>query len=41
MRSALHVLSLDALHVVYPGERRYALGNDVTVIPLGEFVGAS
>lgn len=40
MRSALHDLSLDALYVVYPGERRYAIADEVTVVPLEEFIGA-
>ncbi len=40
MRCALHDLSLDALYVVYPGERRYAIADEVTVVPLEEFIGA-
>ncbi|MGD0091571.1 MAG: ATP-binding protein [Planctomycetota bacterium] len=38
MRIALSDLKLDELHVVYPGERRYALGKNVEVVPLGEMV---
>ena len=40
MRSALADLRLDALHVVYPGERRYRLADKVEVVPLAEFVEA-
>jgi len=39
MRVALHDLKLDRLLVVYPGERRYMLGERVEVIPLAELVG--
>lgn len=39
MRIALADLALDRLHVVYPGDRRYALAKNVDVIPLGDFVG--
>lgn len=39
MRIALNDLKLDRLIVVYPGDRRYALGERVEVIPLGEMVG--
>ena len=38
MRIALDDLKLDRLVVVYPGERRYALGDRVEVIPLVELV---
>ena len=34
MRIALNDLALDALYVVYPGERRYRLGERVEVVPL-------
>ena len=40
MRTALTDLKLDELHVVYPGAQRYPLAENVTVIPLAEFVGA-
>jgi predicted AAA+ superfamily ATPase len=36
MRIALNDLKLDRLVVVYPGDRRYALGDRVEVIPLTE-----
>lgn len=35
MRTALHELALDALYVVYPGQRRYRLAEQVEVVPLG------
>jgi uncharacterized protein len=35
MRIALNDLKLDALYVVYPGDRRYRLGERVEVVPLG------
>jgi predicted AAA+ superfamily ATPase len=38
MRIALADLRLDRLHVVYPGDRRYALAKHVDVIPLGDLV---
>ena len=38
MRIALEDLKLDRLVVVYPGDRRYALGDRVEVIPLIELV---
>ena len=41
MRIALADLKLDELHVVYPGERRYPLAGNVTVVPLAEFVAAA
>lgn len=34
MQTALNDLRLDALYVVYPGERRYRLGDRVEVVPL-------
>ena len=34
MRIALADLELDALYVVYPGDRRYRLGERVEVVPL-------
>ncbi len=34
MRIALQDLALDALHVVYPGDRRYALAERVQAVPL-------
>ena len=40
MRIALSDLMLDRLIVVHPGDRRYALTDDVEVIPLIELVGA-
>jgi predicted AAA+ superfamily ATPase len=41
MRIALADLKLDELRVVYPGERRYRLADNVEVVPLEEAVGAS
>lgn len=38
MRIAMEDLKLDRLIVAYPGERRYALGDSVEVIPLVELV---
>ena len=35
MRIALADLQLDALYVVYPGDRRYRLGERVEAVPLG------
>ena len=40
MRIALKDLKLDHLFVVYPGDRRYAIGDRVEVVPLSEMVGA-
>jgi uncharacterized protein len=40
MRIALNDLNLDRLVVVYPGKRRYALSDQVEVIPLVEMVAA-
>ena len=34
MRIALADLELNALYVVYPGDRRYRLGERVEVVPL-------
>jgi predicted AAA+ superfamily ATPase len=34
MRVALHDLKLDRLYVVYPGKHRYALSEQVEVVPL-------
>lgn len=34
MRAALEDLRLDRLVVIYPGERRYALTEQVEVVPL-------
>jgi hypothetical protein len=39
MRIALKDLKLDQLIVVYPGERRYSIGDRVEVVPLAEMVG--
>jgi predicted AAA+ superfamily ATPase len=33
MRIALEDLSLDLLHVIYPGERQYVLGDRISVTP--------
>ena len=41
MRIALHDLKLDHLHVIYPGDRRYALADNVDVVPIADFVGAN
>jgi len=40
IRIALADLKLDELFVVYPGRSRYALADNVTVVPLSEYVGA-
>ncbi len=40
MRIALADLKLDALYVVYPGEKHYALAQEVEAVPLAEFVDA-
>lgn len=40
MRIALADLRLDRLHVVYPGEKTYALAKNVEVIPLAKLVKA-
>ena len=40
MRIALADLELDALYVVYPGARRYALGERVEAVPLAALVAA-
>jgi uncharacterized protein len=39
MRTALQDLRLEALYVVYPGERRYALADKVEAVPLAELAG--
>jgi len=36
MRTAIDALKLDALYVVYPGPRRYALGDKAIALPIGE-----
>ncbi len=41
MRIALADLKLDELHVVYPGEKRYALAKNVSVVPLAAYIGAA
>jgi uncharacterized protein len=40
MRTALADLQLDHLYVLYPGNKAYALGKKVEVVPLAEFVKA-
>lgn len=35
MAVALNDLRLDALYVVYPGKRRYAVGDRITAVPAG------
>ncbi len=40
IRIALADLKLDALYVVYPGEKRDTLAQKVEVVPLAELVGA-
>ena len=40
MRTALADLKLDHLYVLYPGTRTYALGRNVEVMPLADFVKA-
>ena len=39
MRIALADLALDALYVVYPGNRRYVLADRIEAVPLAAFVG--
>lgn len=39
MRIAVADLRLDRLHVVYPGDRRYALAKNIEVMPLGDLAG--
>lgn len=39
MRIALANLKLDHLHVVYPGNRQYALAKNVDALPLGDLIG--
>ena len=41
MRIALADLKLDELHVVYPGEQRYSLTEQVEVVPLAQLVNAT
>lgn len=41
MHAALDDLALEQLVVLYPGTRRYALGERVSVVPLGEVAGAA
>ena len=38
MRIAMGDLRLDALYVVYPGNRRYRLADRIEAVPLAEFV---
>ncbi len=38
MRIAHADLKLDALYVVYPGDRRYALADNIEAVPLADFV---
>jgi uncharacterized protein len=40
MRTALADLKLDHLYVLYPGDKAYALGKKVEVVPLADFVKA-
>ena len=40
MRTALTDLKLDELHIVYPGEKRYRLAEQVEVVPLAQLVNA-
>ena len=40
MRVAMADLKLDHLYVVYPGDRKYSLANNVDVVPLSQLVGA-
>lgn len=40
MRIAMHDLALDALYVVYPGTRRYALAQGVEAVPLAALLQA-
>jgi uncharacterized protein len=39
MRIALTDLKLDRIVVVYPGDRRFPLGDSVEAVPLAELVG--
>lgn len=41
MRIAMHDLNLDALYVVYPGERRYTLADRIEAVALAHFVQAA
>lgn len=36
MRSAIEDLRLDALHVVYPGERAFAMDSAIHALPITE-----
>jgi predicted AAA+ superfamily ATPase len=38
MSIALNDLNLDALYVVYPGDRRYPLADRIEAVPLAHFV---
>jgi predicted AAA+ superfamily ATPase len=38
MRIAATDLKLDALYVVYPGDRRYPLADNIEAVPLAHFV---
>lgn len=40
MRIAMRDLKLDALYVVYPGNRRYGLADHIEAVPLESFAGA-
>jgi len=39
MRIAMSDVQLDALYVVYPGDRRYPLADRIEAVPLAHFVG--
>lgn len=39
MQIALHDLQLDALYVVYPGQRRYRLADRIEAVPLAALIG--
>jgi uncharacterized protein len=39
MRTAMRDLRLEALYVVYPGERRYSLAESIEAVPLKEAIG--
>jgi predicted AAA+ superfamily ATPase len=39
MRTAMTDLKLDALYVIYPGDRRYGLADRIEAVPLAHFVG--
>jgi hypothetical protein len=40
MKIAMEDLKLDALYVVYPGDRRYVLAEGIEAVPLARFVAA-